>query len=201
MQINRWMIGFVGLAVLTLCAAPAFADSTYTFSLLPTSGEISGPAGTPIGWGYSITNDSSVLWLVTVNLTSSPFADGTADASPFDFPILAPDTTATLMFDPIADTGLFALTWDGTAPLGFTNTGVFTLSAQFWSGDPFTTGTFLEDAPDETAAYSATVGPATTPPPTAPEPASALLLATGIAALAFGLRRRGNASPACSMRS
>jgi hypothetical protein len=100
----------VGLVVLS--GGVATAD-TYTFSDLPSGGNIAGPAGSTIGWGYSITNDSTTEWLVTSNLTSSPFVDGTADASPFDFPIVSPGSTVTLPYDQATNTGLFALTWDG----------------------------------------------------------------------------------------
>jgi hypothetical protein len=67
---------------------------------------------------------------------------------------------------------LFALTWAASAPTGFINSGLFTLSAEWWSGDPFAGGSFLQNALDETAAFTATVsqpiGPSVPEPRTIP---------------------------------
>ena len=79
--------------------------------------------------GYSITNESTTDWLLTINLNSDAFLDGTAN-SLFDFPEVAPGTTVTDAFDPINSIGLYELTWDPDAPTGFTNSGNFVLSAQ-----------------------------------------------------------------------
>lgn len=183
------VVALAGLMVLPFGVASA---DTYTFEDLPSGGDIMGPPGSTIGWGYSITNNSTIDWLVTTNLTSSLFTDGTADASPFDFPIVSPGSTVTLPYDQATDTGLFALTWDATALVGLTDAGVFTLSAEWWTDNPLTTGSFLEDAPDETAAYSATVSAAIVPVPV-PEPSPGSLLVTGMSGLMLALsRRRGH---------
>jgi hypothetical protein len=185
--LNRIKLLCALLGVLSFPAS-VFADS-FTFSLIPSNGTISGIAGSTIGWGYSITNNSSADWLVPVNLTSSPFADGTPDATPFDFPIVAPGATTTEAYDMATDMGLFALTWDSNAPTGFTNIGVFTLSAEWWSGDPTVAGTFIADADDTTASYSASVSPSSVPP-AVPEPASFVLVFGGMLALRSMYRNR-----------
>jgi hypothetical protein len=177
MQAVRMKVGLIVFVVMLFCSTIAFADSSYTFSVLPPSGNIVGPSGSTIGWGYSITNEDLALWLLTSNLTSSPFAAGTADASLFDFPVVAPNSTVSLPYDPVAHTGLFALTWDTGAPVGFINTGVFTLSAQFWTGNPSAGGSFLKNAADETSAYSATASSPTGVP--LPEPSSLALMLAG----------------------
>ena len=74
-MLNRTKLLSALLGLLSLHAI-ALADS-YTFSVTPTNGAISGTAGSTIGWGYSITNSSSTDWLVTSDLTASPFANGT----------------------------------------------------------------------------------------------------------------------------
>jgi len=171
--------------------APARGDS-YTFSLVPASGDISGPSGSTVGWGYSITNDSSVDWLVTSGLASDPFLNGTPDLI-FEFPDLGPGVTVTVPFSPVATAsctvppcGLYELTWDNGAPVGFVNSGNFTLSAQWWTGDPLNGGMFIMDATDSLAAYSATVAASGT----VPEPSAVLLLLAGLGAVALRLRRR-----------
>jgi len=55
------------LAVL-LSAVPMVAADVYIFDLLPTDGNIAGLPGSPIGWGYSLENQSSSLWLITTGL-------------------------------------------------------------------------------------------------------------------------------------
>jgi len=163
----------------SLCRADSF-----TFDLIPGSGNVTGPAGSTVGWGYSITNDSVADWLLTTNLNSDSFADGTA-TSLFDFPEVAPGATVTEAFDPINGIGLYELAWDPSAPTGFVNSGNFVLSAQWYDGDPFNGGSFIADAPDTNAAYSATVS--SSGPAPVPEPSSIFLFATAIAL--FGVIR------------
>jgi hypothetical protein len=170
----------LGIA-LFMSRTPAYADNIYTFNLIPADGQVSGPPGSTVGWGYSITNESTTEWLVFVSLNSDPFQYGTPN-SLFDFPVLAPLTNVTEPFDPQLGIGLFEFTWDTTAPLGFVNSGIFTVSAQWWTGNPLNGGQFIEDAPDGLAAYSASVVGST------PEPSSLLLLLSGTGALA-GLRK------------
>lgn len=174
MQLRR---GWFCLAVLVLLAAPGVQADSWTVSLVPSSGMIAGPAGSTIGWGYSITNQSATNWLVLTGLSADPFLNATPDAFYFDFPIIAPGATVTVVFDATTFTGLFGLTWDVTAPVGFTNSGIFILSGEFWENDPFLGGNFVSLGLDQSAAYSATVTPV-------PEPASLLLLATGLLGLA-----------------
>jgi len=143
----------------SLCRADIF-----DFNLIPASGGVSGPAGSTVGWGYSITNESTTDWLLTTNLNSDSFANGTAN-SLFDFPEVAPGATVTEPFDAINSLGLFELTWDPGAPSGFVNSGNFVLSAQWYDGDPFNGGNFTADAPDTNAAYSATVSSSAAPEP------------------------------------
>ena len=173
----------VQLALAGLLLSAAVAQASPIFSLLPQSGAISGAPGSTIGWGYTIANDTG-LWLEVTGLTADPFQHATADASPFDFPILAPFTTLRVPYNPAAFAGLFQITWDPTAPAGFTNAGVFTLSSAFWDADPLAGGNFLAFAQDQTASYTATVVASV------PE-ANALLLTMSALAAAGMLRPRG----------
>ena len=174
---------FLACCALLVLSTAAYADP-FTFSTLPTDGNISGTAGSTIGWGYRITN-LSTNWLVATNLSAGLFLNGTPNAL-FDFPILAPGAVVSVVFDALAGSGLYGLTWNATAPVGFTNSGTFVLSAEFWNGDPFAGGNFLSTAPDQSAAYSASVSGGSTP---VPAPSTFILLATGLAAVLASKRR------------
>ncbi len=178
---KRCVLVLIALSLTLLFASgPARAD-TYTFSLIPASGDVSGLAGSTVGWGYSITNESTTDWLVTTGLSSDPFLNGIPNLI-FDFPDLGPGVTLTVPFS-LAPTGLYELTWDATAPMGFVNFGTFTLSAEWWTGDPLNGGAPIMAAADALAPYSATVA-------MIPEPATVLLLLGGLGGVAFRARRR-----------
>jgi hypothetical protein len=181
---SRWKLPlcFALAAWLFSATAASAAPFTFSFGLLPAGGAISGEAGTTIGWGYTITNESD-SWLEILNLDSDSFLNALPDPSIFDFPILAPGATATMAFNATL-AGLFQLTWDATAPVGFTNVGTFRLLGLFYDGDPLLAANFLGESFEGSASYSATVAP----PAPVPEPATLLLMGTGAAGL--WLRRR-----------
>ena len=161
---------------LWLVAAPAIATPlTYSFETIPTNGIVAGAPGDVLGWGYQIENKDPVNWLVVTGLTAGSFLHGTPDASVFDFPILAPGLALSVPFDANAGTGLYKLTWDANAPLGFTNTGAFTIAAEWWSDDPFLGGAFIQTADIEVQSYSVAVSNTTS----VPEPATVVLTGLG----------------------
>jgi hypothetical protein len=163
-----------------LLATPTFAAEIYSFSLVPAGGSISGAPESTIGWGYSIKNESSSYWLVTSALDSGTYQYATPDLI-FDFPIVAPGATGTVPFDASTSAGLYELTWDASAPLGFVNSGNFILGAQWWDGDPLSGGNFVSEAAFSTQPYSATV---------APEPASTGVVALSLVLVTIGIIRR-----------
>jgi len=176
-------------------AATLSADSI-TFSLLPGDGNLSGAPSSLIGWGYSITNNSTADWFLATGLNSDSFSNGTP-TSLFDFPEVGPGQTVTEAFDAVNSIGLFELQWDASAPNGFANAGSFVLSGQWWNGDPFNGGSLIATATDVAVPYSATVSGGSGS--NTPEPAAGylLLLAIGITAiwrhpsLSYALTRNG----------
>ncbi len=172
----RVLIGGIGLVV-ALWATPARAIPDWTFTTLPLDGVISGEAGSTIGWGYSISNLDETNWLVLSTLDSDVFAFGTPDASVFDYPILAPGASVSAPYDGLV--GLYQMTWDVDAPVGFLNTGLFTVGADWYDGDPFGGGLFLDTAGQRSTPYVAAV---TGLPTAVPEPSTFLLVASGIVA-------------------
>jgi hypothetical protein len=180
---GRFMQNIKGFSVLlfVVCLASlAFADSlTYTFDVIPPSGNVTAVPGATVGWGYSITNDSLSEDLVTIALNANPFFFGTP-LSLFDFPIVAPGATITENF--VVNTmGLYQETFFPNLPPGSSDTGVFTLSAEFCSG-PTSPGT-CTSVPDTVVAYSATVS-------AVPEPSTILLSTAGLLGLLVLARRK-----------
>jgi hypothetical protein len=167
------MYKLIPLLFLAALACPA-AD-TYDFGLLPANGAVQGAPGSTVGWGYSLHNQSSSLWLVPVDLSASgAFSNGSALLM-FEFPALAPTVALTEYFHPNIS-GLYQLTWNANAPIGFTDSGTFTLDAQWWTGDPANGGVLVAGAGTTQLHYSATVVSSAVP-----EPSTA-----GIAALSMG---------------
>jgi hypothetical protein len=175
--------------VLLFAAAPGWAAEIHTFSLLPGNGRVAGLPGDTVGWGYSIENESTTHWLVTNGVAPGAFSLGTPNLV-FDFPILAPGSSVTVPFDALALTGLLALTWDASAPLGAVESGNFSLHAEWWNGDPLSGGQFAFSAPSLSQAYSATVAAPI------PEPGTSALLGVPLlvaSAIGVGRRRRQSA--------
>src|SRR5690349_15623742 len=173
---------FVAMCLSTI---PAMAADMYTFTV-PAGENVSAPGGLNVtGWGYSIHNESSSLWLVTTDLSAGTFQHATPTTPLiFDFPDLAPGATVTVPYDPVTQAGLYQIVWDTNAPTGFVNSGTFGLSAQWWNGDPLNGGSLVSQAPTENAPYSATLT-------SVPEPATIGLIGFVLCAVPIVRRRLG----------
>lgn len=161
----------------------AMAANIYTFDVLNPTTTTDSSGRVVSGWGYSIANESDSHWLVLMDLSagSFQFAD---PASLFDFPIVAPGQTATAPYDPLTPAGLYQITWHANAPSGFVNSGSFSVTAEWWNGDPMDGGSFVSPALSLSQSYSAS-------PSAVPEPATGALVVFGLLLVAF---RIGNDS-------
>lgn len=186
----------LGCAVLT--ATPAFTT-------IPLSGNVSAEPGQTVGWGFTITNDTSDYLFFDnsafcgiggdpfLNSCAGPY-DGITNFGPFgadtytDFiganlTFVAPNSTLTQTFDATLMTGVGAYFIDPTTPLGTKDIG--TLFVQFtpFNGNPLTTGT--PDGAETELGAPVQVN-------VTPEPGTFALGAGAIALLA-ALRRRRSA--------
>lgn len=174
--------GVVALAAVLACAPPVWAQ-TWSASTQPANGNIAGAAGTRIGWGYEIRNEDAANWLVLTAVGADAFQHGVAEVL-FDLPIVAPSSSAARGFS--GQDGLFALTWNNDAPIGFVNFGSFALSAEWWDGDPYAGGQWLKPAADVLLGYSAIVAVPELPP--------LAMLPLGLAMIALTRHRRQSRS-------
>jgi hypothetical protein len=194
-----WFSLAFGILLATQSAwADTCPDTCPTFTVNPS--DISGPAGSTVGWGYSITNNSTTSYLDISSIDASVFQDGSPDSSIFSasFVPLAPGATEMQPFVNVNDgniednLGLFQFTWDAGAPVGSENAGFFGLYGSFCdasgndpnnpTGDTYCAEDGIIPATLlATADYSVTVSPSSTTP--APEPSSFLLLLSGLCAI------------------
>ena len=177
-----WVVILLSMVTL-IGGGPAWADG-FTFSLLPSSGAIDGPPGSTVGWGYTITNDSSTDYLLLTSLnTTEAFQYGTpTDLFEDTLFLLAPDQTVTGYFNATTGTGLFEFTWNSDAPLSFTNSGDFDMSGVFCTDATLTNCSMLP--PDQYAAYAVTA---------TPEPSTILLLISGVVSFWFMKKKLAHA--------
>jgi hypothetical protein len=138
-----------------------------------------------VGWGYQLVNTDTSNWFVPTQLNASSFSLGSPDASYFDFPVLAPGASVDAAFDTLLHSGLYGVQLYPFALAGQSDSGIFTLSGEWWSGDPLAGGTFLQAADAVQAALSLTVAGVTA----VPLPGSLPLLALGMLLLLLRQRR------------
>ena len=204
-------------AILALAAAVLFFTAsaladTYTFAALPGPGTTHTAPGSTVGWGYSITNNSTTKWLVITGLDASTSAFITSNPYFFDFPSIAPGASRIVPYNPFSPYGYSFLAANGYAhqvkntpfdpvtnplnalglyqakisayaPLGTVINQSFTLDAVWVTGDVDT---------DLSAQFVGTAPTNTTASRSVvtPEPASLTLVGMGIFGLAFGAKKK-----------
>jgi PEP-CTERM motif len=195
-----WISLTLGILLAAAVATGARADSV-SFTATPT--DVSGPAGSTVGWGYTITNNSTTDYLDINSIDSDLYSatDGIPDASIFNFPNLAPGQTVTQAYDPVDGLGLFQFTWNAGVAVGTTESGLFGLYGAFCdASDPFCVDDGDVQGSDVAfASYSATVVPAAGVP--TPEPGTLLLCGLGLIALGILQKRAGFLPALASLKS
>ncbi len=178
-------------------AGPASAGNItdFTISTVPAGGSVTAMAGGVNGWGYSITNEDSYEWLsITAVGSTASLQDGTLDSSVFDFPVINPGQTVTVPWMENAS-GLFQLTWDSNAPQGYSQSGLFTVDAEWYTENPADPNCDFNDSPnsscfDPNPLQNSAVTPFQASVAT-PEPGVGMLLILGSCGLlALAIRRR-----------
>ena len=170
-------------SLLWMPAAQA-APVVFTFTTLPAGGALTGNPGDTVGWGYQLVNTDPLNWFVPTQLNASSFSIGIPDASYFDFPTLAPGASATVAFDAGAHAGLYGLQIFAFALPGMSDSGNFSLSGEWWNGDPLSGGIFVQGADAQVAPLSVALAVTAVA-----LPGSLWLLAVGLALLWLGQRR------------
>ena len=180
------MRNFIGLTIGLGLAASAWATpDTVTFDTTPSGGTLPvSNGGQTVGWGYTIQNLSTAYWYMATGLTSSSFTYATANPNGaiFDYPILAPSAPAVTVpyqYSVTGSTGLFEIKWNTGLQYNTHETGFFTLSGDFYNGNPLASGTYVGAAPDVSTLYDAS----------APEPLSLLLFVTGFGVALLARKR------------
>ena len=165
-----------------------------------------------MGWGYSITNNSSTAWLVITGLSAGSNPNVTANPYFFDFPSIAPGTSRVVPYNPYSPygysfmaangfahqvqnlpfnpvlnpfnaLGLYQVTFGPNTPMGTVYSGNFVLNAVWFGGDPDTNPN--AQFLNNANSSSASYGTVVTP-----EPASLTLVGMGLFGCAFGVKKK-----------
>ncbi len=197
-------------AIITAACLAAFAshakadgEGIATFTLDPTNGAIQSPAGTDIGWGYTLTTGSDFDVI-----TGSQFCTGAISSpctNPFGsytdnignaYVVVGPsagESTVTQAWTPGNGVGDFLINASSTGTVN----GNVVISYDVYSVDPNSvnfdpindlvfSGLYAEAAASVTVGPASTSGGGTNP---MPEPGAPVLLFAGLAALAFAVMR------------
>ena len=164
---SLWASALLTIALM-MCQTLAMAQTSneWEFSTLPPDGVIAESKREVIGWGYSAANHSPNLWLFISYIYNDTQFEQAESKALFDFPVLSPGQEIQVPLTELS--GIVTLTWDAGVPMGFVNSGKFVVSAQWYDGDPFAEGQFVEEAVEKQVFYQARV--TESPAVAAPEP-------------------------------
>jgi hypothetical protein len=181
------------------------ADATAILTLAPTSGVLSGQAGSTVGWGFTLSNPSDYAVVSSSNfclgssgvtsLCVAPTIGIYTDEIASNFIIVGPtpeSPVVTQAFSVSLATGVGSFAITSGEPVGAENVGQLVLTYDLYSVDP-NSGTF-DPIADLVSAGNFLTAPASvsvaTAPFIAPEPASGWLVAIVGGGLVWLSRRR-----------
>lgn len=182
----RYLCALAALLLKLLWWAPVASATpfVFTFAAVP-AGAVTGNPGDTVGWGYQLVNTDTLNWFVPTQLNASSFSIGSPDASYFDFPVLAPGATVAAAFNAATHTGLYGLQIFPFALPAMHDSGSFSISGEWWNGDPLAGGTFLQVSDVLLAPLSVAVAGTGVP-----APGSLSLLVAGLSLMWLVQRRR-----------
>ena len=184
-------------ALATLLPASA---GPLSLTLDPVNGQVSGPAGTNIGWGFTLNGDAT-NWLVvtSVQISGDPFPVGTAAnftdlLSNWMGDALAPGATLTQSW--AGGLGLAQFAIPGTSSTNDVS-GIFNILVDYdlYAADPFTAlgdPGYVDPGPLGPRQFSNSAQITVSAPDTgnvAPEPGTWLLFVTALPLIVVGRRR------------
>lgn len=137
------MTGKLGAMLLFLVGSWHASAGTLPFIVLnPSSGHITGAPGDTMGWGFTITGDSS-YWISFTDSTLTQSAPTVGSYTDFlglaggpTGGVLDPGGTWSQAFDSILMTGLGSYAIDGGAPDGSQDTGTIIIHYLAFNADP-----------------------------------------------------------------
>jgi hypothetical protein len=138
METLRATLRVSALATCILFGSRASAATTLT--LIPASGTVMGTAGSTVGWGFSINNNTSFLVVTSADFvpasTLGSFSDFIAQ---FNVITVGPSpelTTVSQTFDSTLQTGIGSFAISNAAPPGASATGQIVLTYDLYSVSP-----------------------------------------------------------------
>lgn len=157
---------------LLLFAACGAAQASPEFSLNPFSGNIAGSAGSNVGWGFTLTPDST-FWIsvLTSSLTdeSDPglgvYTDFIGSQGGPVNAVLGPGSPDWMeTFDFVSQVGVGSFSIDPAAPAGAIDSGILDVEYETFSADPNVCGScgigFADATADVSVQVTATPEPA-----------------------------------------
>jgi hypothetical protein len=182
------------LMSLTLLAGPAISFASPVLTLDPPSGDISGQAGSTVGWGFRLTSDGtgwiSVIGTVALFETNPALGSFTDFIGPQGGPVsgaLAAAADWVQLFDLSAASGLGAFAIDPGAQIGDSDSGTFRVLYETFTDNPATCGGCMDGVGSVDVGFSVTAAATVS---ATPEPGSWVLVAGGIWWLGSRRRRR-----------
>ncbi len=193
---NRRVVSFLLYLTLVLTGT-GVAQASVLFTLDPPGGAVSGAPGDTVGWGFTVTNDSALEWIVVTGSTlysNKDYDPGYTGATPwgiytdlmsnsisYDTP-LAPSSSLSLPFAPGVNpqTGAGSFAIDSATPYNDQAIGYIAFDYQIFTENP---------ALNYSAPYTFTSSPQINVAISTPEPSTYALLCLSLGVVGYARRK------------